>query len=143
MSSGARFACQLALPAIGPEGQARLRAARCAVALGDGAAGHAAAWALAYVAAAGVGRLELVGDVAAVVSIDEATGHPLLHVADAGQARGAAFAARLRAQAPDVSVALDAPVGTPPLAIAAGSPLAAGAAAAATYLLATAAGRAA
>ncbi len=138
MSSGARFACQLALPAIGPEGQARLRAARCGVRVD--ADSHAAAWALAYLAAAGVGHLALGGDVAGVVGLDEATRHPLLHVVDAGWPRGEAYATRLRAQAPDVEVSLDEAATT--LHVPAGDALAAGATAAAAYLLATAAGSA-
>lgn len=53
-----RFARQIALPEIGPDGQQRLAAARVVVAGGDGAAETAAR----YLAAAGVGTLRLVGD---------------------------------------------------------------------------------
>lgn len=52
-----RFARQIALPEVGPDGQERLLAARVAVVGGD----LAAATAAHYLAAAGVGRLRLLG----------------------------------------------------------------------------------
>jgi hypothetical protein len=56
-ATATRFARQLALPEIGPEGQARLHAARVALVGRDLAAETAAR----YLAAAGVGTLRLVG----------------------------------------------------------------------------------
>jgi hypothetical protein len=52
-----RYARQIALPEVGPEGQARIAAARVVI-VGDDPAARAAA---DYLRAGGVGRLELVG----------------------------------------------------------------------------------
>lgn len=65
-----RYARQIALPEIGPEGQRRLAAARVVVAGGDAAATTAAR----YLAAAGVGTLSLLGGPPAGVAGDELTG---------------------------------------------------------------------
>lgn len=142
--TAARYACQVALPDLGEAGQRRVVAGVACVLVG--ARTDAAAWALTYLAAGGLGRVELAAEAGEsldeLVSSTEATGHVLLRAADAGAPRGEAFARRLRDLNPDMVVALVTTPMRPPLPLpllAPGdNPLAAGAAAAAGALLAAA-----
>jgi len=86
-----RYARQLVLPGVGPEGQARLAAARVLV-VGLGGLGSPAAQ---YMAAAGVGRLTLVDNDA--VEASNLPRQPLYGDADVGLPKAAAAAGRLRA----------------------------------------------
>jgi adenylyltransferase/sulfurtransferase len=97
-----RYARHILLPEVGGVGQERLLAAEVAVDVAP--PGAAAAVALAYLAAAGVGTLRLCGDTAGAVGADEAAGSILLGPADVGRPRGEAIAARLRALNPDVAI---------------------------------------
>ena len=97
-----RYARHVLLPDVGGRGQERLLAAAVAVELGPGRAAEITA--LAYLAAAGVGRLVLVGDVGGPVGADEIAGGVLLGVADRGRPRGQAVRERIAALNPDVAV---------------------------------------
>lgn len=97
-----RYARHVLLPDVGGRGQERLLAARVVVALGPGRAAEAAA--LAYLAAAGVGTLVLVGDLDGPLGADEVAGGILFGAADQGRPRGQAARARIAALNPDVSI---------------------------------------
>jgi molybdopterin/thiamine biosynthesis adenylyltransferase len=97
-----RYARHVLLPDVGGRGQKRLLAAAVAVELGPGRAAEITA--LAYLAAAGVGRLVLVGDVGGPVGDDEIAGGVLLGAADRGRPRGQAVRERIAALNPDVAV---------------------------------------
>ncbi|RMH38882.1 MAG: hypothetical protein D6689_18320 [Deltaproteobacteria bacterium] len=136
-----RYARHILLPDVGGVGQRRLLSARVAVDVTPPAA--AAHVALAYLAAAGVGRIALAGDTAGPVRAAEVATGILLGAGDVGAPRGAAIARRLRALNPDVAVALGAEADDVPLAIdsaptagraAVADALVAGGAAAATFI---------
>jgi adenylyltransferase/sulfurtransferase len=97
-----RYARHILLSDMGGVGQERLLAA--AVAVEVGADRPASVVALAYLAAAGVGRLRLTGDVDGLVSAREVRDAILLGTADVGRVRADALAARLGALNPDVVV---------------------------------------
>jgi molybdopterin/thiamine biosynthesis adenylyltransferase len=97
-----RYARHILLPDVGGVGQGRLLAATVAVEVG--ASRPAAAVALAYLAAAGVGRLRLQGAVDDPVTAAEVSAGILYGVCDVGRPRGAVLARRLRALNPDVEV---------------------------------------
>jgi molybdopterin/thiamine biosynthesis adenylyltransferase len=97
-----RYARHVLLPDVGGRGQQRLLAAAVAVELGPGRAAEITA--LAYLAAAGVGRLVLIGDVGGPVGDEEIAGGVLLGVADRGRPRGQAVRERIAALNPDVAV---------------------------------------
>lgn len=93
-----RYARQMVLPEVGPEGQARLAAASVLVA-GAGGLGCAV---LQYLCAAGVGRLFIVDH----DRIDESNLHrqPLYRMRDLGEPKARAAAAAMRQLNPNVSV---------------------------------------
>jgi adenylyltransferase/sulfurtransferase len=122
-----RYARQLVLAGVGGRGQRRLLSASVALEVGPQA--PAAHWAIAYLAAAGVGRIELDGDAASPVTEPEVAGGPLLIAADVGTPRIEALGRRVAALNPDVTVA--AAAGAPRLELGAGEPMIAGGAAAA------------
>ncbi|ACY16676.1 ThiF family adenylyltransferase [Haliangium ochraceum] len=97
-----RYARHILLPEIGGLGQARLLAARVRVALGQDPGAEQVA--LAYLAAAGVGTLELAGELAGPVSAAEAALGILLGPADVGAPRFDAVRARLTAINPDAQI---------------------------------------
>jgi len=97
-----RYARHVLLPDVGGRGQQRLLAAAVAVELGAGRAAEVTA--LAYLAAAGVGRLVLTGDVDGATGDDEIAGGVLFGAADRGRPRGEAARARIGALNPDVVV---------------------------------------
>ncbi len=94
--SNERYARQNVLPQIGPEGQARLAAAKVLV-VGAGGLGCAV---LQYLCAAGVGRLEVVDP----DRVEESNLHrqPLYRMADIGLPKASAACASLRTLNPDV-----------------------------------------
>ncbi len=94
----ARYARHLVLPGVGPEGQARIGAARVLV-VGAGGLGSPAAL---YLAAAGVGTLGLVdGDRVALSNLQR----QVLHATpDVGRLKVESGAARLRALNPEIRV---------------------------------------
>lgn len=97
-----RYARHVLLPDLGGRGQERLLAAGVAVELGPGRSAEVAA--LAYLAAAGVGRLILVGDVAGPLGDDDVAGGILYGVGDRGRPAGIAARDRIAALNPDVDV---------------------------------------
>ncbi len=97
-----RYARHVLLPDVGGRGQARLLDAVVAVEVGHGRGADIAA--MAYMAAAGVGRIELVGDVDAPVTADEVATGILYAANDEGRPRAAALAERIGAINPDVEV---------------------------------------
>jgi molybdopterin/thiamine biosynthesis adenylyltransferase len=100
-----RYARHVLLPDVGGVGQHRLLVACVAVDLGDG--DPAAAYAAAFLAAAGVGCLRLRGHLRASVIAMEVRDGPLLGIGDIGEPRGAAFARAVAALNPDIRVTLD------------------------------------
>ncbi len=100
-----RYARHVLLPDVGGRGQQRLLAAAVAVAVGPDRGAELTA--LAYLAAAGVGRLVLTGDVQGPVGADEIAGGVLLGAADRGRPRGEAVRERVAALNPDVVVSDD------------------------------------
>jgi hypothetical protein len=97
-----RYARHVLLPDVGGRGQERLLRARVRVELGPERAAEAAA--LAYLAAAGVGTLVLVGDVDGPLGDDEVARGILYGASDRGRPRGEAARARIAALNPDVSI---------------------------------------
>jgi sulfur-carrier protein adenylyltransferase/sulfurtransferase len=93
-----RYARHLALPEIGPEGQARLGGARVLV-VGAGGLGSPAAL---YLAAAGVGTLGIVDPDR--VELSNLQRQVLHATADVGRRKTASAAARLRALNPEIRV---------------------------------------
>ncbi len=94
----ARYARQLALPEIGPAGQARLRAGRVLL-VGAGGLGSPAGL---YLAAAGVGAIDIVdGD---TVELSNLQRQIVYTTADLGRPKAEAAAERLRALNPDAAV---------------------------------------
>jgi molybdopterin/thiamine biosynthesis adenylyltransferase len=103
-----RYARHVLLPEVGGHGQERLLAATATVEVQPGDA--AAIVAVAYLAAAGVGRLRLTGAVDDPVTAGDVAGGILYRRADLGRPRLEALAARLHALNPDVTVTrTDAP----------------------------------
>lgn len=96
-----RYRRNVLLPGVGEAGQERLLAARVAVA----GLGPAGAWAIAYLALAGVGRLELWDP--GPVCEDELS--PFLGAAAIGRRRDEALAAAVPAYNPDVVASVIAP----------------------------------
>jgi hypothetical protein len=97
-----RYARHVLLPDVGGRGQARLLAAAVAVEIGPGRAAEVTA--LAYLAAAGVGRIFLGGDLAGPIGDDEIATGVLYGVADRGRPRGQAARERIAELNPDVAV---------------------------------------
>ena len=96
-----RYSRHVLLPDVGGVGQRRLLASTAAFVLGPKRPASAAA--LAYLAAAGVGTLEVAG-AEDVITEGEVTGNIVLGVEDAGRERLAAVRARIAALNPDVRV---------------------------------------
>ncbi len=99
-----RYARHVLLPDIGGVGQVRLLRAEVAVEVGVDRAAEAVA--LAYLAAAGVGRLFLIGDTDGAVASLEVDHSILLGRADVGRVRSEALVARLNALNPEVLVSV-------------------------------------
>jgi molybdopterin/thiamine biosynthesis adenylyltransferase len=97
-----RYARHILLPDFGGVGQKRLLAAAVLVEIGLDPAAESVA--LAYLAAAGVGRLVLAGDVDAAVTGAEARVSILLGANDIGRPRIDAMTERIAALNPDVRV---------------------------------------
>ena len=97
-----RYARHVLLPDVGGRGQERLLAAQVAV---DLTAGPAAVAAVAYLAAAGVGRIALLGD--GPISADDAATGILYGVRDVGRTRIDAIRERVALLNPDVSIVED------------------------------------
>ena len=112
-----RYARHILLPDVGGEGQARLLSAIVGVRLAANCGAEVAA--LAYLAAAGVGQLRLIGDPEGIVTgTDVATGILYGH-ADIGRSRLQVVRERIAALNPDVAVSAspDGPIDvaiTPP-----------------------------
>lgn len=98
-----RYARQLTLGDVGGRGQRRLLEATLVLAIDE--ARPAAHCALAYLAAAGVGRIELAGPAGDAITAAEVAGSPLLVAGDAGQPRLEALRRRVAALNPDVELA--------------------------------------
>lgn len=94
-----RYARHVLLPDVGGRGQERLLAATVAVDLHGGPAAVAA---VAYLAAAGVGRIALAGD--GPVTAEDAALGILYGAADVGRSRVEAIRARVADLNPDVSI---------------------------------------
>ncbi len=101
-----RYARHILLPEVGGRGQERLLAAAVAVEVGPGRAAEVAA--LTYLAAAGIGRLALLGEPRGALEASEAASGILYGEADIGRPRIDAIRARIAALNPDVTV-LDQP----------------------------------
>jgi len=97
-----RYARHVLLPEVGGRGQERLLAGAVAVAVGPGRDAEVAA--LAYLAAAGVGRLVLRGEPGGALTAAEVKGGILYGAGDAGRVRLDALRARVAAINPDVEV---------------------------------------
>jgi hypothetical protein len=97
-----RYARHILLPDLGGVGQKRLLAAAVVVEIGPDPAAESAA--LAYLAAAGVGRLLLAGDLDGAITDAEARAGILLGAGDAGRPRIQAITDRIAALNPDVRV---------------------------------------
>lgn len=110
-----RYARHILLPDVGGRGQERLLAAAVAVEVGPGRAAEVAA--LTYLAAAGVGRLALVGDPQGALEPAEAASGILYGEADVGRPRIEAIRARIGALNPDVRVLEEAPADALPLEV--------------------------
>ena len=93
-----RYVRQTVLPEIGPQGQARLRAAAVLV-VGAGGLGCAV---LQYLCAAGVGRLRVVDPDR--VDVTNLHRQPIYQMSDLGAPKAAAAAERLIALNPDVAI---------------------------------------
>ena len=97
-----RYARHILLPDVGGVGQKRLLAAAVVVDLGPDPAAESVA--LAYLAAAGVGRLLLAGDADGAITEAEARAGILLGAGDVGRPRIQAITDRIAALNPDVRV---------------------------------------
>jgi molybdopterin/thiamine biosynthesis adenylyltransferase len=101
-----RYARHILLPDVGGRGQERLLAGAVTVAIGPGR--DAAVVAIAYLAAAGVGRLAIAGAPGVAIdgplTDDEVRGGVLYGAADAGRPRLTALRERIAAINPDVAV---------------------------------------
>ena len=113
-----RYARHILLPEVGGRGQERLLAAAVAIEVGPGRAAEVAA--LTYLAAAGVGRLAVLGEARGPLEPSEAASGILYGEADIGQPRIDAIRARISALNPDVTVLDHAPADAIALAVAAG-----------------------
>jgi len=102
-----RYARHILLPDVGGRGQERLLAAAVAVEVGPGRAAEVAA--LTYLAAAGIGRLAILGDARGALEPAEAASGILYGAADLGRPRIDAIRARIAALNPDVAVLEEAP----------------------------------
>ena len=102
-----RYARHILLPDLGGRGQERLLAAAVTVEVGPGRAAEVAA--LTYLAAAGVGRLAVLGDPRGALEAPEAASGILYGEADIGRPRIDAIRARVAALNPDVAVLDDPP----------------------------------
>lgn len=102
-----RYARHILLPDVGGRGQKKLLAATARVELspGDGAA----ICALTYLAAAGIGRLELAGEAKDAVTAADAASGIAYGQGDVGRPRIDALADRVRAINPDVEVTVAQP----------------------------------
>lgn len=110
-----RYARHILLPDIGGRGQERLLAAAIAVEVGPGRAAEVAA--LTYLAAAGVGRLAVLGDTRGPLEPAEATSGILYGSADVGRPRIEAIRTRIAALNGDVRVLEEAPGDASPLQV--------------------------
>lgn len=110
-----RYARHILLPDIGGRGQERLLAAAVAVEVGPGRAAEVAA--LTYLAAAGIGRLAVLGHARGALEPAEAASGILYGEADVGRPRIEAIRARLAALNPDVAVLEERPPDAVPLEV--------------------------
>jgi molybdopterin/thiamine biosynthesis adenylyltransferase len=108
-----RYARHILLPDVGGRGQERLLASRVAVEVGPGRAAEVAA--LAYLAAAGIGRLGLCGEPHGPLGADEVARGILYGAGDLGRPRIDAIRERIAALNPDVTV--DEEAGGEPLEV--------------------------
>jgi adenylyltransferase/sulfurtransferase len=108
-----RYARHILLPDVGGRGQERLLAASVTVEVGPGRDAEVAA--LAYLAAAGVGRLRLAGDASGPVTGDDIAGGILYGTSDLDRPRIDAVRDRVAAINPDVTV--EPAAGGEPLAV--------------------------
>lgn len=113
-----RYARHILLPEVGGRGQERLLAAAVAVEVGPGRAAEVAA--LTYLAAAGIGRLAVVGEPRGPLEPSEAASGILYGEADVGRPRIDAIRARVAALNPDVTVLEETPADAIRLAVDAG-----------------------
>jgi molybdopterin/thiamine biosynthesis adenylyltransferase len=113
-----RYARHILLPEVGGRGQERFLASAVAVEVGPGRAAEVAA--LTYLAAAGIGRLALLGDARGALEPSEAASGILYGEADLGRPRIDAIRARIAALNPDVTVLDEPPSDAITLAIDAG-----------------------
>jgi adenylyltransferase/sulfurtransferase len=110
-----RYARHILLPEVGGRGQERILAAAVTVEVGPGRAAEIAA--LTYLAAAGVGRLVLLGDAGGALRADEVASGILYGAGDAGRPRIEAIRSRIAALNPDVAVVAGPEPDALPLAI--------------------------
>jgi molybdopterin/thiamine biosynthesis adenylyltransferase len=97
-----RYARHVLLPDVGGRGQERFLAASVAIELGPDR--HAEVVALAYLSAAGVGTIALLGDAAGPLGEAEVAAGILYGAADLGRPRIEAVRERVNALNPDVTV---------------------------------------
>ena len=110
-----RYARHILLPEVGGRGQERLLAAAVAIEVGPGRAAEVAA--LTYLAAAGVGRIAVLGEPRGALEPAEAASGILYGEADLGRPRIDAIRARVATLNPDVTVLDEAPADAIALAV--------------------------